>query len=79
MGRWLLWLGLCVAVATLPTVHGVGSEVVCKDGKCRLCQCSRTRVFDPCNPPSAEEWMPWGSCSADCEEDGVARGMDKKM
>ena len=79
MARWLLWLSVCLTVATVPTVHGVGSEVVCKDGKCRLCQCSRTRIFDPCEPPGAELWMPWGSCSPECEEDGVAKGMDKKM
>ena len=54
--------------------------MVCNDGKCRLCQCSRTRVFDPCNPPpSVEAWMPWGSCSPDCEENGVPKGMDKTM
>ena len=66
---------------------GVGSEVVCQPGgKCRLCQCSRTRVFDQCNPGAAiswihnETWMVWGSCSADCEDEmGRARGMDKTL
>ena len=54
--------------------------MVCKQGKCRLCQCARVRVFDPCNPPSAdEEWNEWGSCGPECIPDGEEKleGVEK--
>ena len=72
--RWLSKIQLLCVRA------GVGSKVVCKQGKCRLCQCARVRVFDPCNPPSAdEEWNEWGSCGPECIPDGEEKleGVEK--
>ena len=58
-------------------VAGVGSKVVqTADGTNRICSCARLRVFDPCNPPPAEEaWNEFGSCGPECQGVGESRSI----
>ena len=47
-----------------------GGAVVCPSvGKCRICNCIRTRIFDPCNPPELEGFQAqmFGGCSPECQ------------
>ena len=40
------------------------------DGKpCQICNCIRTRIFDPCNPHAVERFsgQPFGGCSRECQ------------
>ena len=46
------------------------------DGTNRICSCARLRVFDPCNPPPAEEaWNEFGSCGPECQGVGESRSI----
>ena len=52
-------------------------EIVCRGGEgidCRICNCVRVRVYDPCDPPTtaAGVWSEWGGCGPECEGKGVS-------
>ena len=54
----------------LPGADGWGGAVVCPTGKpCQICNCIRTRIFDPCNPHAVERFsgQPFGGCSRECQ------------
>jgi hypothetical protein len=61
-------LSLCTLVV------GGGGAIVCTPSptggkpKCRICNCVRVRVYDPCSPPvsAVASWQAWGGCSEEC-------------
>ena len=71
--RAAAWLGLLQLVpllVLLPGADGWGGAVVCPTGKpCQICNCIRTRIFDPCNPHAVERFsgQPFGGCSRECQ------------
>eukprot|EP01048_Picozoa_sp_COSAG05_P018118 COSAG05_NODE_2591_length_2863_cov_2.560781_1_plen_136_part_00 len=52
-------------------------EIVCRGGEgvdCRICNCVRVRVYDPCDPPTTASgvWSEWGGCGPECGGKGIA-------
>ena len=67
---WLGLLQLAPLLVLLPGADGWGGAVVCPTGKpCQICNCIRTRIFDPCNPHAVERFsgQPFGGCSRECQ------------
>ena len=65
-----VWLQLAPLLVLLPGADGWGGAVVCPTGKpCQICNCIRTRIFDPCNPHAVERFsgQPFGGCSRECQ------------
>ena len=71
--RAAAWLGLqrlAPLLVLLPGADGWGGAVVCPTGKpCQICNCIRTRIFDPCNPHAVERFsgQTFGGCSRECQ------------
>ena len=67
---WLGLLQLAPLLVLLPGADGWGGAVVCPTGKpCQICNCIRTRIFDPCNPHAVERFsgQTFGGCSRECQ------------
>ena len=75
----LLWSALLLVVGRLIVVKPHAGEIVCNQtsGKCRVCNCVRLRVYDPCNPPMAAtgSWATWGGCGEACGGKGISLTM----
>ena len=59
------------AQGTTQTQRSSQGAVVCPSapGKCRICNCIRLRIFDPCDPPPMEGFkgQMFGGCSPECQ------------